>query len=385
VSDRSSGGPVLRKRGARRQEQSESEQDGARATPPSRAASEPATPSARPGGPGRPPSAARGGREARAPERGAGARGAAPRRGAGGRRLYDPKADGAGVTASPEGDPRRAAARDPKAAMRKPPPGTKPAARRPIPGTEKVEVRTEAQALAKDKGIPLVHAYRIVKGQATLNEVLKGMMRKERFEQLVTREGIDRELAGQVASGHLTKQRALTLSRMRALRGNKLHVDGITAAEGATEAIALDFFGAGWRQGKVTVSRAYDFDFLVDGAEAPETHFKHDVKALCLADDLGAVARAVSADEVVQSQGLVGTEDRGQRVRPDDEWMIQLIEGRRTVRFTMRDGETFVGELKSFGKWDAELVLPGSETVTVFFHGLHPVSQYLGLKELSPT
>jgi hypothetical protein len=44
----------------------------------------------------------------------------------------------------------------------------------------------------------------------------------------------------------------------------------------------------------------------------------------------------------------------------------------------MRDGEQLLGRLRSFGRWDAELVLDGGETITVFFHGLHATSVNLG-------
>lgn len=358
VSDRTpGGGPILRKRGAR-------QQDG------DQAASKPAP---HPAPPASPSSAEAGGERARpAQDR--------PRLGraqGGGRRLYDPSADHARSRPSVEGDPARAAS-DMKG-FKKPAAGAKKG-RAPVP-TEKDSVREEAQKLARDKGVPIVHAYRILKGQATLNDVLKAMMRKERFEQLINREGIDRELAGQVASGNLPKQRALTLTRMRTLRGPKLHVDAITAAAAEPNAVAISVFGAGWLVGRVKSARLYDFDFLIDGAGAAMTFFKHDAKALCVASELEAVKACASVDDAVASQGLAGTEDRAARVRPEDEWMLKLVEDERIVRFTMRDGEAYVGQLRSFGRWDGELVLPGGECVSVFFHGLHPLSATLGLKE----
>lgn len=284
----------------------------------------------------------------------------------GGRRLYDPKADrggGAVTSASMSG-------KDAKPGRR--------GAGRPLVMDEKSELKARAQKLAKEKGIPLVHAYRILKGQTTLNDVLKGMMRKERFEQLVTREGVDRELAGQVASGHLPKQRAVLLTRMRTLRKQKLHIDGIKAAEADKKKIGLDLFGKGWVLGRVRAARPYDFDFLAEGAERTDKLFKHDVKAVCTAEDFEAAQRACEIDAEVQKLGLAQTEDRSERVRPSDETMLRFIDDQRIVRFTMRDGEQILGRLRSFGRWDAELVLEGGELVTVFFHGLHTSSVHLG-------
>ncbi len=394
MSERSSGGPVLRKRGARKREDGSEDDKGPAAEPrgdgaPAPAESRPTVPAGRLGAP-RPHDDRAGGPQhddrRRPPGRhdGGAAAGRDVRRATGGpsRRLYDPRQDNgdAAVRASVDGDPARAGAKDINAGWRK------DAAKKLRPGKrqltkEKEELRAVAMQLAKDKGVPIVHAYRILKGQATLNDVLKGMMRKERFEQLVIREGIDRELAGQVASGHLSKKRAQILTRMRVLRGPKLHVDGVAAAHGSKELYAVNFFVDGWKVGYVKVARPYDFDFLEEGSVELHTRFKHDVKAICPAADLPAVKESMTTDDVVKSQGLGGTEQRAERVRPDDEWMLKLVAGGRVVRFTMRDGDGYVGQLRAFGRWDADLVLPGGEVVTVFFHGLHPVAHTLGLNE----
>lgn len=296
-----------------------------------------------------------------------------PARTGAGRRLYDPRAErGQGPAPAPSGVVQTP--RDPKGGKRSLGTGLG----RPIVRDDRTELKAEAQKLAKDKGILTVHAYRILKGQTTLNDVLKSMMRKERFDQLVQRDGIDRELAGQVASGHLPKPRAVTLTRMRKVRKQKPNIDGIKAAELEKKRVGLAVFGRGWVLGRIRAARPYDFDFLADGADKPDKLFKHDVKAICLAEDIEAVKRACSTDEAIAKLGLVATEDRAQRVRPHDDVMLKFIDDQRVVRFTMRDGEQLLGRLRSFGRWDAELVLDDGETVSIFFHGLHASSLTLG-------
>lgn len=288
---------------------------------------------------------------------------------AAGRRFYDPRAERSGPPAATP-----AGGKDGKSLGKR----VAGAGGRPLVSDEKTELKAQAQKLAKEKGVPLVHAYRILKGQTTLNDVLKGMMRKERFDQLVTREGVDRELAGQVASGHLPKQRAVLLTRMRTLRKQKLHIDGIKAAEVEKKKIGIDVFGRGWLLGRVRAARPYDFDFLPDGAEKADKLFKHDVKAVCTSEDFEAAKAACEADPDIAALGLAQTEDREQRVRPTDDTMLRFIDEQKVVCFTMRDGEQILGRLRSFGRWDAELVLEGGELVTVFFHGLHASSVNLG-------
>jgi len=362
-------GPILRKRGHHPPRDSEPAEP---ATPPA-PAPRPAEPPPRDGG--RPARAGANSVPTGAPRERSGTRrdvrtGEA-RPPAPGRRFYDPRADrsgGAPPPAAPGG-------KDQKGGGKR---GAAGAGGRPLVSDEKTELKAQAQKLAKEKGVPLVHAYRILKGQTTLNDVLKGMMRKERFEQLVAREGVDRELAGQVASGHLPKQRAVLLTRMRTLRKQKLHIDGIKAAEVEKKKIGVDLFGKGWMLGRVRAARPYDFDFLADGADKVEKLFKHDVKAVCTAEDFDAAQAACEVDSSVHDLGLAQTEDREQRVRPSDDIMLRFIDDQRIVRFTMRDGEQILGRLRSFGRWDAELVLEGGELVTVFFHGLHASSVTLG-------
>jgi hypothetical protein len=345
-------GPILRKRG-----QPSRDTDAPSAQPPA--------PAEAPAPPAAPPPAAR--RSVEPPRRDARAPTSALSRPSAGRRLYDPQAErGSSPSAAPSGG-----ARSGRRSV-----GT--GLGRPLVRDEKSELKTEAQKLAKEKGIPLVHAYRVLKGQTTLNEVLKGMMRKERFEQLVSREGVDRELAGQVASGHLPKQRAILLTRMRTLRKQKLHIDAIKAAEAEKKKVGLDIFGRGWVLGRVRVARPYDFDFLADGAEKADKLFKHDVKAVCAAEDFEAAKKSCDVEPVIRAEGLVATEDRTQRVRPSDDLMLKLIDEERIVRFVMRDGEILVGILRSFGRWDAEILLATGETITFFFHGLHASAANLG-------
>jgi hypothetical protein len=165
---------------------------------------------------------------------------------------------------------------------------------------------------------------------------------------------------------------------MRTQRKQKQHIDGNNAAEVEKKKIGIDVFGRGWMLGRVRAARPYDFDFLADGADKTDKLFKHDVKAVCAAEDFEAAQRACEVDAEIQRLGLAQTEDREQRVRPTDDTMLRFIDDQRIVRFTMRDGEQILGRLRSFGRWDAEIVLEGGELVTVFFHGLHASSVSLG-------
>ena len=197
-------------------------------------------------------------------------------------------------------------------------------------------------------------------------------MHKERLERLVQRDGLDRSLAGQVAAGHLSKERALILTRIRQFRKERLDFDAIKLAEKERKPTALDVFGRGWLTGKITQARVYDFDFKPDDGGEPITLHKHDVKAVAPTDVAEKLRGAVSYDDAIKGEGLEGTAERGERVRPSDDTLLTAIEAEKALRFVMRDGEVLQGQVRSFGRWDADLETADGAVVSVLFHGLHP-------------
>ena len=289
-----------------------------------------------------------------------------------GRRVFVPGGDRGDRGSSPHGSPQ---------APR--PAGSRPRGREgatgadPTQTAEKERQRAEAQELAKAKGIPVAHALRIVRGQATLNEVLKTLMHRERIERLVTHDGIDRGLAGQVATGQLAKERALLITRIRQYRKHRLDRDALKLAALAEEPVAMAVFGRGWLTGRVVGARTYEFDFVAAGADAPETFLKHDVKALAATETIAAVVQAIETDAEVRAEGLLGTPDRQERVRPKDERLIDLVEAGGQVALIMRDGDVFRGTMRSFGRWDLDIELEGGGVATVLFHALHKRCSFL--------
>lgn len=310
----------------------------------------------RPAGGGRDGARAGGGRPG-GPPRGRDDRGGGPR-GRGGPERGGPKRGRGGPGGARDGRPeRRGGGRDDKKTKKVDP--------------EKLARREKAQKLAEDKGIPLSHAHRIVQGRATLNEVLKSLMRKERFERLVEHDGLDRSLAGQVASGHLTKARALQLTEIRRHRKHRLDHDAIKVAERDKKPVALCIFGRGWETGTVKTARVYDFDWLVEGKE-PETLYKHDVKAVTTPEVSEGVAEATLVrKDIKEGDELGGTNERAQRVRPSDDELLSAVESGAPHELVLRDGDVLQGEVRSFGRWDAELQV-GEANVHVLFHALHP-------------
>ncbi|MEZ4265377.1 MAG: hypothetical protein R3F39_03280 [Myxococcota bacterium] len=293
-----------------------------------------------------------------------------------GRRVFDPSGGRSISAPPPSGKPRKGPGAPAKAGA-----GGKGAGKggkdaRPVSGD--AEEQERAKALATEKGIPQVHALRVLRGEITLNDVLKALMRKERAQRLVEKDGLDPGLAGQVASGHLSRERAILVQRIRKHRPHRIDRDALKLAEAGKTPIAFQTFEHPWVVGLISEARTYEFDVRVEGATdgGPVTVQKHDVKLVAQPDQVAGVDAASEVEPSVGQEKLGGTADRASRVRPEDAALIELVESAQVVRCVLRDGQLLVGAIQSFGRWDFDLKLQNGAVVTVMFHAVHPASRW---------
>ena len=234
-----------------------------------------------------------------------------------------------------------------------------------------------ARQLALDKGIPQVHALRVVRGEVSLNVVLKNLMRKERATRLVEHDGLEPGLAGQVASGHLTRDRALELQKIRTFRKHRIDRDALKLAELDQVMVSVGCFDGTWATGKILEARTYEFDLLpLDGGDKQLVQ-KHDVKLVCPAEHVDALRAAESFMDTIREDGLGGTADRAERVRPKDARMLELIEAQELISCVLRDGSVYQGIIQSFGRWDMAVSIEGVGMATILFHSLHKSNTWI--------
>ena len=117
-------------------------------------------------------------------------------------------------------------------------------------------------------GVPLWGAFRVVRGEVSLNDLLKSLLRREKFQKLQTKDGLDADLAGHVASGTLPLWRAQVLQDMRRIGRGKFTRDRLEMAFKDGLPVAIWRFGeADWEVGRVLKSRTYDFQFQPEAVE----------------------------------------------------------------------------------------------------------------------
>lgn len=233
----------------------------------------------------------------------------------------------------------------------------------------KGQEREKALELAERAGIPLWGAFRVVRGEVTLNELLKSMLRREKFRRL-QKEGLDPDLAGHVASGSLPRWRAKALQDMRKAGRSKFTRDRIEIARHDKVPIGVWLFGREWIVGRVLRSRTYDFTFDHPSVEEPELIHKHDVKTICDFEHVEALRKAGKADKKLTEQGLGASRDRNERYRPTDQQLCNARDADSLVAWYFRDGTTIKARVQAFGRWDLDVTVDDAEG-TLFFHALH--------------
>ena len=160
------------------------------------------------------------------------------------------------------------------------------------------------------------------------------------------------------------------------VRKERIDRDALKLAELSEAEVAVGCFDGSWFIGKVAEARTYDVGFVL--SEGGETRLvqKHDVKLVCPAEVVALLRKGEMFEEPVREVGLAGTADRSERVRPTDARLLQLIDERSSVTCLLRDGSSYLGIVRSFGRWDMTMDIEGAGEVTVLFHALHKANTW---------
>jgi hypothetical protein len=228
--------------------------------------------------------------------------------------------------------------------------------------------KAEATRLATRSGIPFPQALLVVRGELTLNEVLNRMWLADKVARLV-RDGMDASLAGQVARGHLTVERAHEIQSLWRMQAGSFHSDALRP-DPETPRFLLPF-QAPPLVGHVT--RVSRYDVLVAPADggAPVALKKHDLKIHGFAASLGVVQQAILPDPTVQGLALKASARMDDRFRPTEALAREWAAARRPLRFTFRDGDTLVGVPIRVALFEIEVDCGDGATACLMTHALY--------------
>ena len=58
-------------------------------------------------------------------------------------------------------------------------------------------------------------------------------------------------------------------------------------------------------------------------------------------------------------------------MRPTDARLLQLIDELEVIECVLRDGSSYRGIVRSFGRWDMSIEIEDVGVITILFHALH--------------
>ena len=224
-------------------------------------------------------------------------------------------------------------------------------------------------AVVASTGLPRDAARRVVRGEATANDLLARMAREDHARLLERQHALSPALAMQVAMGHADLGRILARRRAEARLARDHAYTGLVA--GASRFVAR----YGRAAGVAHIARVGTYEVVLRAADggAEEVH-KTTLLYTCDPGDQRRVRNAVAWDASRREQAAVPV------MRPQDRWgvpdrrLAALAEAGTPVRVTLAEGEVFAGVITRAGRHEIELELRGGARVGIFRHamvGLH--------------
>jgi len=209
--------------------------------------------------------------------------------------------------------------------------------------------KARVEALMRRSGISEKDAIRVVRGRATLSEVLEGMFRQQRFQVLVS-QGLRADLAGQVVRGRLPLERARKCQELWEFQnaGWKRQQWKLWA-----RGTPVGLFCHGREPFEATLLDVTRYDVEVEGPEGTVRIPKDQVVAYCLAPHreaaLAGFSRSPGLEDLGTSRALAD------RWRPTQSLALEWGRGGRAVRFLLRDGQAVRGVVRRVARYEIEL------------------------------
>jgi hypothetical protein len=228
------------------------------------------------------------------------------------------------------------------------------------------EERAHALDIAKRSGIPFSRAVTVLRGQETLDHVLKDLFIKQRRDKFV-RDGLEPSLAGQVANDRLPLDRAQRIQSVWKAQNASFHSDRLGALQGTMVAIGL--FEHGIVVGRLTRVGRYDIALHRRDSDIVETFKKHQIKFYSKAESLDSLTEVVQGAPDAASASPGFSTVLAERWRPDEELALKWAREQPMVSFRFRDGQTIQGRPVRVAIYEIELGC-GETTIGVLTHAL---------------
>jgi len=228
--------------------------------------------------------------------------------------------------------------------------------------------KMKARKLADRYEVPVTETLRVIRGEVGLDEVLREQEARKKALELIE-DGLDSQLAGQVARGGLDPEDAKIRSQLLGIQKRSFRYTSLNKYEPGQD-IAVYLFEYGLLTGRVQDNAPYDIDLMIEGARAPVMVKKHDIKMHFPIDQAENIVELIQRDESIAEMGFGATVDMAERYRPVPEEALAWLTMPLPVKFVIRDGDLVIGRVKRVSIYEVEVELKPNLCTTLMTHAL---------------
>ncbi len=233
------------------------------------------------------------------------------------------------------------------------------------------EVHEKVKALQTRTGLPFREALSVVRGKATVQQVLLRLMKEEKLKKLVAKGELDPMFVPAVLGGTMALDRAKYVTRL--LRDEAWRSTGSILEDLKESGDRAVFFLFGRQPFEAAVSKMTKYDVWLqrEGEEEPEETQKHNIIYVCRPEEKQEFLSLMDRDEEVVKLGLGASTSYQDRFRSTKEALYELHRKGTKARVTFRDGSVLVGRIGWFGKWEFQLEMAETCRPVVFRHAMY--------------
>ncbi len=230
--------------------------------------------------------------------------------------------------------------------------------------------RAKAEQIVKTTGVPLDVAMRVAQGRLDLNEAIKHMAQRDEIEGLMSRHGLERALATQIALGQADLQLVLRRRRVDAHLAEHRNRDVLDAAAGSGVELTIGVHGRQLRRVKVLATRAYEIEVLDLETGANELIHKTRIKFACDAQGWQKARKSMTWDDRRKARTAEPV------MRPQDRYgcsnrrLGEACDQKADVVAVTLEGESFAGQVSYVARWEFGVRTKAGTDVVIFRHAL---------------
>ncbi|MFT5687066.1 MAG: sRNA-binding regulator protein Hfq [Myxococcota bacterium] len=227
--------------------------------------------------------------------------------------------------------------------------------------------REKAEDLVTRTGLPRNMAFQVAMGNLTLSEALNKLAFRDEVEKLIRRYDFQRSLATQIAMGQVSLEDVQRKNRRGVYFAEHNARSILTDSVAESLRITLMIHGQKRLQGRVLEVGAYDFRFQGKGEEV--TIHKLQVKAAWDGRRNAAVLSSVKKNQSL-AQPCEPVEKPQDRFHCSNRRLFQHMEDSDKLTIHLLEGVTLTGTLAWISKWELGLTLKKGPVVAIFRHAM---------------